>query len=102
MEKSTIKKKTKKARVKISRNILVRDLCENTISQLEFYKNRNGIKTDSKAVLHIFENSQRLLDKLDQLENELEYVKDASRNRRELLENIWNANKYINSYFTSE
>lgn len=49
-------------------SILIRDLSDETIKGLEFFKNRNGIKTNSGAVVLMVQKTESYIKKIDDLQ----------------------------------
>ena len=79
----------------MSRNILVSDLSKEVANQLDKIKKQEEIKTDTKAVLYLIENWQRMKDELEVVRSQRDEYRGQSINQLEVLESLHNANKSL-------
>lgn len=80
------------------RSILIRDLDKQTIKSLDFFKNENGLKTDSKAVVYMISKVESYLERIYQLEEKLETSNERSLRYWEILDELKNAQSTLSNF----
>ena len=71
-----------------TRNILVRDLDNDTANKLDKYKESHGIATDSKAVLRMIDRTMPMYGTISDLEAELTKVKMELHLKKSILQQL--------------
>ena len=80
------------------RPILIRDIDNETSKALEFFKNKNGFKTNSKAVVYMINRVEHYLEIINKLENDLETSKEKANRYWEVLDELKNAQSTLNNF----